>query len=685
MKNSQPNLSRFYQFHGRNDIHQTGKFEHDHSFPKMNQTDNLQMDHENPTRESDSRNKLERTDTFTSREYLTKPKPVLFPPPKVRDHAVSTNKIRSDLSGHQHNPVVFNESDDDDVNPKNEEQELEQSNRISNLANDFYSLLEDSSPNREKDESFEEPSNLNLELPSTNVDPYEKEPISYGSSVGTNESTVLLNPGEEGNPIPSKAELLREFHSMLEDKDSLITLDHYSPVDNQTDQDEIVSPIEDIDVLNKQRHVFKDEGKYSDEKAALIDEMSSLLNSYNAEENSEHHFEKDIELKDEKGIGQSDERAYAKKNSVLEKDGLHDALEESDSKLKDHIGKFDDSSWEKSEEESINSKDDFNFLSDFYEDDADESENSGFTLDEDNTFELQDGSIMAELPQYQDHEEKYKENNFIDEDLDHGDFNTGADLTSEPESDGDGDSDTDYSPSADEFSNILIENFCKKEQRSETELGEDLLTESYEYLPSLKEEIVEANPEEKTKCEKPGSLHLAKLPVFLSTTNVEFTFTDSIDLLWPVAEILKTNWSLYSLEAKVLLPHSHVYIKALLIAEIEYVCENLSNTIHCIKVPIHLEKVINTTWESSPELPNEYIKEYMFTSPGENRISFHHETYKSSAEPINHTKRNVHIIAHNEIDSSLENPKIQLQGTADVTIDFYQNQYVQIKGFNSTD
>ncbi|PFA67808.1 hypothetical protein CN378_09820 [Bacillus sp. AFS015802] len=665
MKNSQPNLSGFYRFHGRNDIHQAGKFEHDHSFPKMNQTDNLQMDHKNTTRESDSRNKLESTDTFTSREDLTKPKPVLFPPPKVRDHAVSTNKIRSDLSDHELNPVVFNEADDDDVNLRNEEQELEQSKRISNLANDFYSLLEDSSPIQEKDESIEEPSNLNLELP---------------------ESTLLINPGEEGNPIPSKTELLREFHSMLEDKDSLITMDHISPVDNHPDQDEIVSPIENIDVPNKRKHDFKDEGKYSDEKAALIDEISSLLNSYNTEEYSENHFERNIELKDEKGIGQSDERHYAKKKSVLEKDDLHDAGEESDSKPNAHTGKFDDSSWEKSEVESINSKDDFHFLSDFYEDDEDESENPGLTLDEDNTIELQDDSIMAELPQDQDHEEKYKEPNLIDQDLDHGDFNTGADFTTEPESEGDGDSDTDYSPSADEFTNLLIENFCKKEQSSEPEVGEDLLTESYEYLPSLEEEIVEANPEENRKCKKPGSLLLAKLPVYLSTTKVEFTFTDSIDLLWPVAEILKTNWSLFSLEAKVLLPHSHVFIKALLIAEIEYVCENLSNTIHCIKVPIHLEKVMNIPWESSlPELPNEYKKEYLFTSPGENWITFHHETYKSTAEPINHTKRNVHIIAHNEIDSSLENTTIQLQGTADVTIDFYQKQYVQIKGSDSTD
>ncbi|MDP4147632.1 MAG: hypothetical protein Q8936_24715, partial [Bacillota bacterium] len=73
------------------------------------------------------------------------------------------------------------------------------------------------------------------------------------------------------------------------------------------------------------------------------------------------------------------------------------------------------------------------------------------------------------------------------------------------------------------------------------------------------------------KCKDPVQPPIVKLPVILASIKVDIDIYDSFNLEIPISSLTKVDWSIHSLECKVLLPTPNVFLKGELIADIEYV------------------------------------------------------------------------------------------------------------------
>ncbi|MGM7719630.1 hypothetical protein [Metabacillus sp. Hm71] len=211
-----------------------------------------------------------------------------------------------------------------------------------------------------------------------------------------------------------------------------------------------------------------------------------------------------------------------------------------------------------------------------------------------------------------------------------------------------------------------------KEAPSDNGLDNEVIIEE-----KSKEEY--CKPKHELKCSpKISQLPIVKLPVLLAQVNTDINLFDSFELPLSIANITKIDWSLDSFDCHVLFPSTTVFLKGILIAEIQYVNKKQSKALQIVKIPIPWEKIAKTKWLYSPVLPSRSQSEYMFLSQHTGAESSHYEFCEDFADQIQHDLRSINLIWHDELVSFEETPKVFIQGRANLAIDILQPQYIDL-------
>jgi hypothetical protein len=159
---------------------------------------------------------------------------------------------------------------------------------------------------------------------------------------------------------------------------------------------------------------------------------------------------------------------------------------------------------------------------------------------------------------------------------------------------------------------------------------------------------------------------------------MDFDIYDHFELPVSITKITEIDWSLDKLDCHVLLPSTTVFLKGVLIADIQYVNEDITNTLHSVKISIPLEKFIAVDWLHTPELSSSNKREFMFESQIDHEVSSHYEFTQQFADQIYHELRCINFIWHEELANRVEKQKLFIQGSANLKIDLLQPPFIDL-------
>ena len=171
-----------------------------------------------------------------------------------------------------------------------------------------------------------------------------------------------------------------------------------------------------------------------------------------------------------------------------------------------------------------------------------------------------------------------------------------------------------------------------------------------------------------------------KMPVLLTELETDVDIVESTDLLMPLDNILKVEWSVQSLDCKVIIPSKTVFLEGEFIAEIEFGNKELENEIQSLKIIIPWKKTENIHWLSVPDIPYSNQKEFMFQSQQEHNSNYHYEAYQKFAEPIQSQLKQVHFVWHQELNSTEK--QLQVNGVAQLSIHIMQDQFIILECYS---
>lgn len=171
---------------------------------------------------------------------------------------------------------------------------------------------------------------------------------------------------------------------------------------------------------------------------------------------------------------------------------------------------------------------------------------------------------------------------------------------------------------------------------------------------------------------------IAKLPVLLAATTIDLDIFDSFDLAVPIGNITKIEWTVHRLEGHVLLPSTTIFLKGVLVADIEYVSDAGSHSMQTIKIQVPWKTTTKVDWISPPLMPSKSHEEYMFQCHGGEEPSFHREYHEQFSEQIQFHLRQADYTWNEELVSKGGTPKLHIQGNASLSIDLSQPQYVTL-------
>ncbi|MBT2637977.1 hypothetical protein [Bacillus sp. ISL-39] len=242
------------------------------------------------------------------------------------------------------------------------------------------------------------------------------------------------------------------------------------------------------------------------------------------------------------------------------------------------------------------------------------------------------------------------------------------------------------------------------EENYEQEIGNetDLLNrKSYEYplLGSMKEmpDETESSNEsdatpnsfeslEKLHC-RPGERTQdikVKLPVNLAHVNLEVDIFDVFTIIKPIASVTTVEWSIHSIDMDIILPTRNFFSKGILLLDLEYVekaDDHETGTLHSLKIHVPWSKIVKVEWVLPPELSCNQSKEYMFTENDGNDPSFHREFSERLVDKLDFQLTNLSCTWNEQL---LENEKLLIQGSANMQIDIYQKQCVDLRDLVSS-
>nr|MBC9722538.1 hypothetical protein [Lactobacillus sp.] len=171
-----------------------------------------------------------------------------------------------------------------------------------------------------------------------------------------------------------------------------------------------------------------------------------------------------------------------------------------------------------------------------------------------------------------------------------------------------------------------------------------------------------------------------KIQVLLARLETDIDIVETIDLLMPLENILKVEWSIHSLDCKVVLPSKTVFLKGEFIAEIEFSNKGLENKIQSLKVSIPWSKTANINWISIPDFSYRNKNEFMFQSEHEHDPSFHYKYFQKFAEPIRSQLKQINFVWHQQLNS--KDQQLQVNGVAQLSIHFMQEQFVDLECYS---
>ena len=173
---------------------------------------------------------------------------------------------------------------------------------------------------------------------------------------------------------------------------------------------------------------------------------------------------------------------------------------------------------------------------------------------------------------------------------------------------------------------------------------------------------------------------IVKLQVLLAKLNIEIDIVENIKFFMPLENISKVEWSMRSLDCKVALPSTTLFLKGELIAEIEFINNGVNNIIHSLKVPIPWSKTTNIHWLTLPDLSHSSQNEFMFQSQHDPNGSVHYESFEKFAEAITSQLNQITFVSHHELDS--KDQHLQIFGTAFLSINLMQEQFVDLECYS---
>lgn len=167
-----------------------------------------------------------------------------------------------------------------------------------------------------------------------------------------------------------------------------------------------------------------------------------------------------------------------------------------------------------------------------------------------------------------------------------------------------------------------------------------------------------------------------KMQVLLTKLETDIDIVETIGLLMPFENIVKVEWSIQSLDCKVVLPSDTVFLKGEFVAKIEFSNKGLDNKIQSLNVAIPWSKTTNINWMTAPEFPHSGQNEFMFQCQREQDSSFHYEAYYKFAEPIHSRLNQINFVWYQELNS--KDDYLQVNGVAQLSIHFIQEQFIEL-------
>lgn len=183
-------------------------------------------------------------------------------------------------------------------------------------------------------------------------------------------------------------------------------------------------------------------------------------------------------------------------------------------------------------------------------------------------------------------------------------------------------------------------------------------------------------PKEKVKPVKPIEYSLVRLPVILSESDLEYEIFDSYQLPASLSTIIKSEWSVHSIEAHVPLPSNIAFIKGMLLLNLDYTCEK--QALHSVRVLVPWCQTVEIEWLMKPEIYKSEKKEYMFTVSDSEEPSLHYEYCAEYAKPIQFDLSDIMFIWHEELNKQVNQSRIAIKGVARFSLNLLQEQYVEI-------
>jgi hypothetical protein len=193
---------------------------------------------------------------------------------------------------------------------------------------------------------------------------------------------------------------------------------------------------------------------------------------------------------------------------------------------------------------------------------------------------------------------------------------------------------------------------------------------------SIEEEICQTPKE----CNRPRiQLPTVRQQVLVAKLQIGINIFHSFPFSSHNCEITKLEWLVKSLDCDVTLPSDIVFLKGMLIADIEYVNKENGN-LQTMKLPVTWDETATVEWLYPPVMPiAKKHAEYMFKAEsGEEEPVKHYESAQHFNEKIASKLRNINFVWHKKAELEIETPHLEIQGQAKIEIDLLQDQYLEL-------
>lgn len=180
------------------------------------------------------------------------------------------------------------------------------------------------------------------------------------------------------------------------------------------------------------------------------------------------------------------------------------------------------------------------------------------------------------------------------------------------------------------------------------------------------------------ECLPKKQMPIVKLPVLIGSLDVEVNIFEAFPANVPIQNISSLEWYSQSLETHAALPSNVVFLKGTLVAVLDYVTNNKSDSIQSVKIQIPWKKNVTVDWIYPPDLPiPNSKKEFTFKDESDTDVTSHYESSSTYSENIDSQLRNINVVWHNSLTLD-EKSLLEVQGTATLKIDLLQEQYVDL-------